>query len=126
MLTTLAINNAKPKEKEYKLYDEKGLYVAITPKGSKIFRFKYKSPITGNEQTMRIGEFGKNLMSLAEAREERDKQRKLLESNLDPIEQREKVKLDRQLTVEVATDEWWQSEQKNKLTASTISARKYK
>ena len=117
MLTTLAINNAKPKEKEYKLYDEKGLYVAITPKGSKIFRFKYKSPITGNEQTMRIGEFGKNLMSLAEAREERDKQRKLLESNLDPIEQREKVKLDRQLTVEVATDQWWQSEQKNKLTA---------
>lgn len=124
MLTTLAINNAKPKEKEYKLYDEKGLYIAITPKGSKIFRFKYKSPKTGNEQTMRIGEFGKNLMSLAEAREERDKQRKLLESYLDPIEQREKAKLDRQLTVEVATDQWWQSEQKNKLTASTISARK--
>jgi len=50
MLTTLAINNAKPKEKEYKLYDEKGLYIAITPKGSKIFRFKYKSPKTATSK----------------------------------------------------------------------------
>jgi hypothetical protein len=40
-LTDKAIKNAKPKEKAYKLFDGGGLYIEITPQGSKLWRQKY-------------------------------------------------------------------------------------
>lgn len=42
MLTDTACKNAKPRDKAYKLSDEKGLYLEITPNGSKYFRLKYR------------------------------------------------------------------------------------
>lgn len=42
MLTDPACKNAKPKEKPYKLADEKGLYLEVMPNGSKYFRMKYR------------------------------------------------------------------------------------
>jgi hypothetical protein len=41
MLTDIAIRNAKPKEKPYKLYDSGGLFILIQPSGGKWWRFKY-------------------------------------------------------------------------------------
>lgn len=38
-LTDTAIRNAKPKDKAYKLTDEKGLYLFIQPGGGKLWRF---------------------------------------------------------------------------------------
>ena len=32
-ITTTAVRNAKPKDKPYKLYDEKGLFIQVTPMG---------------------------------------------------------------------------------------------
>ena len=43
------IKNAKPKEKDYKLTDGKGLYLLITPAGGKLWRLKYR--IAGKEKT---------------------------------------------------------------------------
>ena len=34
-LTDTKIRSAKPREKSYKLYDEKGLYLQVNPNGSK-------------------------------------------------------------------------------------------
>ena len=40
-LTDKEIKAAKPKEKEYKLFDGGGLYLSITAKGKKWWRLKY-------------------------------------------------------------------------------------
>jgi hypothetical protein len=41
-LTNTAIQNAKPAEKPYKLYDTDGLFMQVTPAGGKWWRFKYR------------------------------------------------------------------------------------
>ena len=42
MLNELAIRNAKPKEKTYKLSDGDGLYLVVTPQGNKWWHFMYR------------------------------------------------------------------------------------
>jgi hypothetical protein len=37
MLTTTQLDNAKPKNKSYYLYDILGLFIKITPTGSKLY-----------------------------------------------------------------------------------------
>ena len=41
-LTASRLQNAKPKNKEYKLSDGQGLYILIKPSGGKLWRFKYR------------------------------------------------------------------------------------
>ncbi|HEY9713625.1 MAG TPA: Arm DNA-binding domain-containing protein [Chroococcales cyanobacterium] len=41
-LNALAIENAKPKEKPYKLSDGDGLHLSVQPNGSKWWRFRYQ------------------------------------------------------------------------------------
>jgi hypothetical protein len=41
-LSDVKIRNAKPRQKLYKLADEKGLFLAVTPTGSKYWGFKYR------------------------------------------------------------------------------------
>ncbi|MFM5679040.1 integrase arm-type DNA-binding domain-containing protein [Aeromonas veronii] len=40
-LSSTEVKNAKPKEKEYTLRDGGGLYLRITPTGSRIWLFDY-------------------------------------------------------------------------------------
>jgi len=41
-LSDAAIRSAKPREKPFKLYDGAGLYVLVSPNGSKLWRMKYR------------------------------------------------------------------------------------
>ena len=41
-LTDTALRNAKPTDKAYKLYDEKGLYLMVNPNGGEWWRLKYR------------------------------------------------------------------------------------
>ena len=41
-LNDVKIKNAKKKEKAYKLFDGGGLYMEVTPNGSKLWRMKYR------------------------------------------------------------------------------------
>ena len=41
-LTEAEIRNAKPRPKEYKLYDDEGLRLMIRPSGSKVWQYPYK------------------------------------------------------------------------------------
>ncbi len=41
-LSDTALRNAKPHSTNYKLYDDGGLLVVITPAGGKLWRFKYR------------------------------------------------------------------------------------
>ncbi len=82
-LTTKQCQNAKLLEKPYKLGDSGGLYLHITPNGSKYWRLKYR--FLGKEKLMALGTFP--TVSLAEARQGRDKAKKLLaaEPPIDPM-----------------------------------------
>ena len=51
-LTDRAIRAAKPKDKDYKLAHEKGLYLLVTKSGSKLFKLKYR--IHGKEKKLSI------------------------------------------------------------------------
>ena len=52
-LTVPQIKNAKPREKIYRLADEKGMYLEIHPKGGKYWRLKYR--INGKEKRISLG-----------------------------------------------------------------------
>ena len=55
MLSATAINNAKPKDKPYKLTDEKGLYLLIQATGSKLWRFDYR--FLSKRKTLALGSY---------------------------------------------------------------------
>ena len=54
-LTVLGIKQAKAKDKPYKLADEKGLYLVVTPRGSKLWRFDYR--YGGKRKTLAFGKW---------------------------------------------------------------------
>ena len=73
-LTDIKIKQAKPKEKPYKISDERGLYLEVAPSGGKWWRLKYR--IEGKEKRFSLGVYPD--VSLALARERRDDARKLI------------------------------------------------
>ena len=69
-LTVLEIEKLKPKDKPYKKSDGHSLYLLVTPKGAKLWRWKYR--IMGREKLLSIGAYGKDdegQISLKRARE---------------------------------------------------------
>ena len=91
MLTATAVRNARPGDKPQKLYDEKGLFLLITPAGGKCWRFKYRHG--GKEKLLALGTWP--AVSLAQAREARDVARALLAEGRDPADARKADKLAR-------------------------------
>lgn len=88
-LTNTQCQNAKPKEKPYKLADGGGMYLEITPNGSKYWRLKYRW--LGKEKRLALGVYP--LVSLADAREKREEARKLLVKDIDPSVAKKQAKL---------------------------------
>jgi integrase len=80
MLTATACNNAKPKDKPYKLSDEKGLHLLVNPNGSKYWRLSYR--YCDKQKTASLGVYPET--TLAEARAKRDEARKLISNGADP------------------------------------------
>ncbi|MCD2449306.1 integrase arm-type DNA-binding domain-containing protein [Methylicorpusculum oleiharenae] len=79
-LTDAAVKNAKPSDKQFKLFDGDGLYVLIHPNGSKYFRFDYR--FAGKRKTFALGVYPKT--SLKKAREKLHDARKSLAEGVDP------------------------------------------
>jgi integrase len=102
----LTAKRAKPKERDYKLTVEKGLYLLVKTNDSKYWRLKYR--FAGKEKTLALGVYPE--VSLAEAREARDKARKLLRDGSDPSVERKKQKLRRHVdannTFEYIARDW--------------------
>src|SRR5258708_65402 len=89
MLTDSAIRAAKPSGKSQKLFDEKGLFLLISPAGGRLWRFKYRFPSSGpgkKEKLLALGAYPE--VSLKEAREDRDQARKDLRRGIDPAVKR--------------------------------------
>ena len=106
-LTDTAIRNAKPKDKQWKLSDKKGLFVLVHPNGSKYWRMKYR--FAGKEKMLSLGVYPD--VSLKAAREGRDNARKHLSNGIDPgcIKQQNKQanKEANENSFETITREWY-------------------
>lgn len=83
-LNNTQVQNAKAREKEYNLMDGEGLKLRVKPNGTKTWLYNYTRPYTTKRANMTIGRFPG--ISLAEAREEAIRARKLLAQNIDPQE----------------------------------------
>jgi len=81
-LTDTQCKNTKPTEKPYKLADEKGLFLLVTPAGGKLWRHKYR--FGGKEKLLSYGSYPDT--PLVKAREKRDDARRLLGTGIDPGE----------------------------------------
>lgn len=87
-LTNIQIQNAKPKDKAYRLVDGDGLYVDIMPSGVKVWRVKYQHPTKRNakgrrvENTYTIGNYPK--ITLRDARKISIEVKELIERGLIP------------------------------------------
>lgn len=81
-LNARQIETAKPKEKAYKMADGGGLYLEVSPKGSKYWRMKYRRPSDKKEDRLAFGVYP--TITLAEARGKRDAAKKLLSQGIDP------------------------------------------
>ncbi|GAB5373871.1 MAG: integrase arm-type DNA-binding domain-containing protein [Acuticoccus sp.] len=105
-LTFLAIQNAKPKGKPYKLGDGENLYLTVTPNGAKSWRMNYSW--LGRQKTIGFGRWP--TVTLAEAREQKLAARKQLASGLDPAEQKRlaemRALLDAQNSFRAVAEEW--------------------
>ncbi len=110
MLTNTAAKQAKPKDKPYRLSDEKGLYLEVHSNGSKYWRLKYR--YGGKEKRLAFGVYPE--ISLKRAHEKRSEARDLLADGIDPGEVKRAEKLRRKT---LATDsfgaiaqEWFEKE----------------
>jgi len=70
-LTDVAVRNAKPGTKPYKMGDSHGLFLLVQPTGGKLWRFKFR--VDGREKKLAIGPYPE--IGLGEARRRRDGQR---------------------------------------------------
>lgn len=104
MLTLTKIKAAAAAAKDYKMYDEKGLFLLVTTRGAKYWRFRYS--FDGKERKLSFGVFPD--VSLMEARRLRDEAREKLRANVDPVEEQRQARI-RELTFKDHAEAWLKS-----------------
>ena len=84
MLNDTRVRNAKGGHRPIKLSDSGGLYLLLTPNGSKLWRLAYR--FGGKQKTLALGIYP--TITLKQARERRDAAKRLLADKIDPSIQR--------------------------------------
>jgi integrase len=90
MLTDVSLKNLKSKSKIYKIVDRDGMYVAVAPSGQITFRYDYR--LNGRRETLTIGRYGSDGLSLAAARERCRAARKLVAEGRSPAQEKQREK----------------------------------
>ncbi|SER79412.1 Integrase [Azotobacter beijerinckii] len=90
-LTDPKCEAAKPREKEYPLFDGQGLYLLVKPSGVKVWRFKYTKP-DGRAGLATFGNYP--ALGLKAARSRRAEALELLAQGQDPIESARQAKIE--------------------------------
>lgn len=107
-LSPLQVKNAKPKEKNYRLFDGRGLYLEITTNGSKLWRMKFRQT-NGKENLLSFGKYPE--VSLEQARQRREDARKLKATGVDPAAHKKAMQAAHETevenTFEVIAREWF-------------------
>jgi integrase len=111
MLSDKQIKNAKPADKNYKLFDGEGLFILIHAKGGKYWRLKYR--YAGSEKEMSLGVYPD--VSLADARKKRMELKLMLLDGKNPTT----TKPTQTSTFKDDALEWFEM-RKSDLAASTL------
>jgi len=105
-LTDTTVRLAKPGDSDRKLANEKGLYLLITPPGSKLWRFKFR--VNGKEKKLALGAYPD--VGLKDARSKRDAARKAMEAGVDPAIAKRDARIAKQIAAansfEVVAEEY--------------------
>jgi integrase len=124
-LSDVLIRAAKPREKQYKIADEKGLYLLVTPKGAKHWRCKYT--YLGKEKKLSFGTYPAT--SLKDARRMRDEARRKLLDGVDPAQQRRAAKVAAKLGAEnrfeAIAEEYIAKREKEGLAEATLTKKRW-
>ena len=106
-LTAVQVQNAKPKDSMYKMFDGGGLFLQVNPSGGKYWKMKYRK-VDGKEGLLTFGGYPE--ISLEQARRMRDEARAQRASGLDPGIVRQEEKAERRTlasnTFEAVSREW--------------------
>jgi integrase len=115
-VSELKIRNAKPRERAYKIFDERGLFLLVTPTGGRLWRLRYR--IGNLEKLISLGAYPD--VPLKRAREKRDDARRLVADEIDPSADRKAKRAAMLVTFEGVAQEWLDLQAKS-LAPETIS-----
>ena len=101
-LTDTKVSAAKAKATAYKLTDGGGMYLLVSPKAQKWWRFDYR--VSGRRKTMALGVYPE--VSLKAARERRREAREQVARGEDPSEVRKAKKAERVHTFASVAKDW--------------------
>lgn len=105
-LTDTALRAVKATEKAQKLFDGNGLFLFVSPSGTKSWRLKYR--FQGKEKLLTLGIYPQT--SLKEARERTADARKQLDGGIDPGETKKEEKQAAACTLEQVAREWYEKQ----------------
>jgi integrase len=112
-LTDTTVRKAKSAAKALRMFDGGGLYIEISPAGSKLWRLKYR--FGGKEKRLALGTYP--AVGLADARKRREAARELLAREIDPGEHRKLQKTtaaeQSANSFEAVAREWFTKHQRN-------------
>src|SRR6202050_362999 len=115
-LSDTRVRTAKARERPYKLFDERGLFLLVTPAGGRLWRLRYR--MAGVEKLLPLGVYPD--VPLKRAREKRDEARRLIADGIDPNAQRKAERGAQSQTFEAVAAEWLEL-QKKSLAPETMS-----
>jgi len=106
-LSATKVKQARPKSKNFKLFDGNGLYLLVHTNGSKYWRYDYQ--FTHKRKTLALGIYPS--ISLADARTAHQNARELLKNGIDPSHNKRLEKLTRNIaasdTFKAIAEEWF-------------------
>ena len=91
MLTDTKIKTLKPKDKRYRIADANGLVLEIKPNSAKYWRYRYR--FDGRANMISIGEYP--FITLAQARQDRDKYKALLYQGINPSTYKKEIRAEK-------------------------------
>lgn len=87
MLTDSAIKSLKSQKKLYKVSDRDGMYVVVQPSGAIVFRYDYR--LNGRRETLTLGRYGPDGLSLARAREKLIDAKRAISEGRSPAQEKQ-------------------------------------
>lgn len=105
-LTVNQIKALQPESKPKRYADEHGLYLEVSPKGSKLWRLKYR--FDGKEKRLSIGIYP--AISIKDAREIANAAREQLRKGIDPSVAKRTISPEPTLSFQCVAEEWFQKQ----------------
>ncbi len=87
MLTDTAIKALKAQHKLYKVSDRDGMYVVVQPSGAIVFRYDYR--LNGRRETLTLGRYGPEGLSLARARQKLIDAKRAISEGRSPAQEKQ-------------------------------------